>query len=603
MQILTLDFETYFSNEFTLKKLTTEHYIRDPRFSALLLGYRLPDGSKGWVGAEHIAAFLSQFDWSQTAILAHHAQFDGLIFSHHYNVRPCFWFDTLSMARVQLGNHVSVSLDSLSKHYRLPAKTVPYDMFRGRQWVNLDPRERQLLGDGAAHDCELTWEIFRELAKGFPREEYKLVDLSIRMFTEPKLVLDVPLLLDVVREEVEAKQSLLNELQVVPADLQSSAKFIELLEAEGVEVEYKGGKNGPIPALAKTDDFMKGLLEDENPRVAVLAEARLEVRSTISETRSQRLADMGSRGPATVYLKYAGAHTTRFSGGDSTDFQNFPGGHKSRLRSGVRAPRGTLLATVDSSQGECRLLNQLAGQLDVVAAFREKRDVYSEGAAHFYGKSINKKDNPKERQLGKIMELMLGFGAGDKRFRSQCRAGALGGDPIILSAEESTSAVNSYRTKHDKVVAYWKEAGRLIARLAGGEPVQWGPMTVETGKITLPNGLPLWYPDMRFNEEDIEGWSYKTRRGRVRIWGSKLIENVVQALHRVQVTQAILAIVAESGLPFVLMSHDDASFLINDDQHAQQTLRWLESKMRAAPAWLPDIPLDAEGVLGRDYGK
>ena len=59
-----------------------------------------------WFSGGDIAAGLAQFDWSKTAVLCHHAHFDGLILAHHYGVRPALWLDTLSMARALIGNHL-----------------------------------------------------------------------------------------------------------------------------------------------------------------------------------------------------------------------------------------------------------------------------------------------------------------------------------------------------------------------------------------------------------------------------------------------------------------------------------------------------------------
>ena len=582
--------------------MTTEAYVRDQRFEPLLMGVRFPDGTGTWVPQERLREFFASYDLSKFAVLAHHAHFDGLILSHHLGQRPAFWFDTLSMARLILGNHVPAGLESLAKHFDLPAKTVPYSMFDGKVWANLYESEREALGQGSMHDCNLTWEIFTKLAQGFPPREYKVIDTLVRMFTEPKLEADLTLLSEITTEEIHKKHVLLNELGVSEEDLQSSAKFVELLQNEGVEVEYKGGKNGPIPAIAKTDDFMKGLVDDENDRVATLAQARLEVRSTIAQTRAGRLANMGSRGALCVYLKPYGAHTTRVSGADALNFTNFPGGHRSRLRSAVVAPRGYLIATVDSAQGECRILNTLAGQTDILEAFRAKRDIYSENASRFYGHPVNKQEHPKQRHLGKVQELMLGFGAGAERFQATCRAGALGGPPILLTDVEAESAVAQYRNDHPFVVNYWKTAGRMLARIAGGEPLAWGPFVVETGKVTL-EGVSLVYNDMRFNADDYEGWSYRSRSGRARIWGSKLVENLVQFAHRMAVWEQIQTIERESKLPLVLHSYDDASFLIPDDQWAEQTLAWLCEKFRKAPAWLADCPFDSDGVIGRTYDK
>jgi DNA polymerase len=132
MNILTLDYETYFDDEYSLKKLTTEAYVRDPRFEALGVGIRWTDhrGAR-WYAEDGIAQALGEVRWDQTAILCHHAHFDALILSHHYGIKPRFIYDTLSMARLQLGNHVSVSLQSLADHYGLQAKNVPYNLFKG----------------------------------------------------------------------------------------------------------------------------------------------------------------------------------------------------------------------------------------------------------------------------------------------------------------------------------------------------------------------------------------------------------------------------------------------------------------------------------------
>ena len=316
MKIWVLDFETYFADDFTLRKLTTEQYCRDPRFEAHLVGVRDPDGRLFYVTQPDLPAFFASVDWSQAAIVAHHAQFDGLILAHHYGVRPALWLDTLSMARQVLGNHVSVALSSLAHHYGLQDKTVPYDLFKGRRFRNLTPEIVKLLGEGCLVDVELTWRIFQELMKSFPREELRVVDLTVRMFTEPTLVGDTALLQRVQHDEWSRKADLLNELQVTKTMLQSADQFTVLLEREGVEVEWKETAKGRTQAIAKTDDFMKGLLDHENQRVADLAAARLDVRSTINETRSGRFADMSSRGLMPVYLQYSGAHTTRWSGGD-----------------------------------------------------------------------------------------------------------------------------------------------------------------------------------------------------------------------------------------------------------------------------------------------
>lgn len=594
--MIVLDLETYFDDDYTLKKLTTEAYVRDPRFEAL--GCAI---GNVWVPQEELASTFAdpKYQWDQQTICAHHAQFDGLILAHHFGVKPKFWIDTLSMARLTLPGTVRASLDSLCNHYGLPPKTVPYNLFKGRRWINLDHETRRLLGEGAIGDSERTHFIAQSMLPNVPPEELYLIDKTIRMFTEPALVGDAPYLEKFQHDEWQRKNELLHELGTTQSELQSADKFCALLEAEGVEIEMKAGKNGDIPAIAKTDDFMKGLAEHENERVAGLAQARLEVKSTIDETRAGRLVGMARRGPMCVYLTYSGASTKRDSGGEKINWQNFK--RTGALKKGVAAPAGYLIADPDSSQIECRLLNTIAGQEDVVQAFREKRDIYSELASKFYGFEVTKAD-PERRGVGKQLELSCGYGAGIDSIIATAKRGSYG-PPVYLSYEEGTRARDTYRDTHPCVTARWREAGRMISALAGTDkPVQWGPMLVHTGKIELPNGTFLHYPDLHFDQATQE-WRYSRRKNQyAKLYGGKLTENVVQALARVITFAAAARIIKQSGLKMVNREHDKLVFLVPNDQYAAQTNEWLKQQMCVAPDWLPNIPLAAEGELKERLG-
>lgn len=609
MNILSLDWETHFSDQYTVKKLTTEHYIRHPDFEPLLLGVRDENGEYFYLEQPEIGPWLKRVDWSRTAILAHHAHFDGFILSHHYGAKPCMWFDTLSMAKLMIGNHLSVALASLAQHYGLEGKSVPYEAFKGKRWAQLDAWTRKTLGEGCIHDLELTWAIFQELSKGFPVEEYLVIDMTIRMFTEPHIIGDQKLFERVRDEEWSKKNELLINLGLTTKDLQSAGKFAALLEAEGVEVEYKSGKDKPdgsptyIPAIAATDDFMKGLVEHGNDRVADLASARLEVRSTIDETRAGRLANMASRGPMPVYLAYCAAHTTRWGGGDKVNFQNFR--RSGDLRKGLRAPKGFKFGIVDLSQIECRILNYVAGQWDIVDAFASGRDLYSEGASRFYGREVTKA-NKLERHLGKVLELGCGYGMGATKLQATCRAGALGGPPILLDAQEAAYAIDVYRSSHAQVKKYWYEGDRMLGNLAGGwgngtKQTQWGPLIVEPGRIVhADSGIPMMY-QLEYDTEE-GSWRRRTRRGWVRIWGGGLVENVVQFMARIVMSRAMTRI-TQGGCRIVMTTHDEIVTLIPDDQHAEANFQWVCEQMKQEPAWLPGIPLEVEGSLSEVYDK
>lgn len=629
MDIITLDFETYFDNEYTLSRgknqKTTEEYIRDPRFEVHGCGIRWPNGSKRWFNKTDFANMLGRDYFARSACLAHHAHFEGLILSHHFGMAPGLWLDTLPMARALLGNHVRVGLESLAAHFGLQPKSVPYEKFRGRHWDELDNYTQREIADGCLHDCDLTWDMFQRLAVEFPAEEYGVIDATICMFSEPTIIGDTALLAEVWTDERDEREALLAQLGVTAEQLRSNDSFAWMLNQVGVEIEWKAGKNGPIPAFAKSDDFMRDLLEDADDNIRLLAEARLDAQSTFAQTRAERLGWMSRRGAMCVYINAYGAHTTRDSGGDKVNFQNFQRGSKEfpkrgRIRRSMVAPVGYKVGVIDASQIECRMLNEFAGQHDIVQKFREKRDLYSEIASQFYNRPVSK-DTPAERGTGKQLELSCGYGAGAHTIVVTAKKGVYG-PPVFLTEAEGEDAKNLYRSTHQAVQQLWWQAGDILKLMAGSDcDFTWNCVRVlcdtQTGRkrIILPNGLPLiydtleWYvpdevdPEQLANQWDAGGyWRIKTRKGYVKMYGAKLVENVIQAIARVHLTQVMLRIRA-AAIRIWSRCHDELALLIRDDENAQATLEWCIAQMRVPPAWMPNVPLDAEGLLGERYEK
>jgi len=263
-----------------------------------------------------------------------------------------------------LGNHIGVSLDSVRSVFGFPPKITPYNLFEGKYWKDMTPSVRQQVAEGAIDEVESIWKLFGILMqRGFPVEELEVVDSTIKMFTMPELIGDNDVFAKVWQDEVTRKTALMNRLGVTKEELGSNERFISLLRARGIEPEYKPGKPNAdgseklIPAFAKTDPFMEELQNDEDPEVRALTEARLGAKSTLLQTRAETLGWMASRGPLCVYLRYAGALTSRWSGGDDTNFQNWTNG--SEINSAIIAPDGWLLAEPDSSQVECIAHDQI----------------------------------------------------------------------------------------------------------------------------------------------------------------------------------------------------------------------------------------------------
>lgn len=592
---------------YTLSAMTTESFVRDPRWDIHGAAIKWSvSTSATWYDPRELAYILKEEDWSDTFLISHHSNFDHLALSHHYDVHPKMSGCTMSMARLLLGNHIGVSLDSVRSQFGFPQKITPYELMEGQYWRDMNQSTRNQVAAGAVDEVESIWKLFGILMQqGFPTEELEIVDSTIKMFSEPELIGDNAIFAKVWQDESARKQAMLDHLGVTAQELGSNERFISLLLARGIEPEYKPGKPNSdgseklIPAFAKTDPFMEELLQNEDDEIRALAEARLGTKSTLLQTRAETLGWMASRGPLCVYLRYAGALTSRWSGGDDTNFQNWTNG--SEINSAVVAPDGWLIAEPDASQIECRLLNFCAGQWDKVEEFRQGMDPYIGVASAFYKKPINKKDHPDERQLGKIVELQAGYMSGGNKIRSTVRVKSKG--KLLLTPAQGVEARDAYRGTHPAVVEYWNEAGRVIIRMANWESFPWGPFRVwcdqSTGKrrIILPNGIQLVYDTLNYFSDPETGdryWRLKTRKGWVKIYSGKLVENVIQALARVVVSQALLRL-KKLGYRCKNTKHDSLWLLVpKHDGKLGEHKATILAEMSRTPEWLPGVPLAAE---------
>jgi DNA polymerase family A len=512
------------------------------------------------------------------------------------------------MARLLLGNHLSVGLDALARHYGLAAKSVPYESFRGKTWEQLAPDVQRKVAEGAVHDVILTWELFAILRKTFPAEEYPIVDTTVRFYTEPTLRGDIDLLAKVWSDEDQAKKERLDRLEVLGSDLRSAAKFAELLRAAGVEPETKSGKAfaktgvvSEIYCFAKTDPFMRDLLTHDSERVRALAEGRLGEKSTLLQTRAETLGWMARRGPLPIYLRYAGAHTTRWSGGDGSNFQNQKRG--SELRRAICAPEGSLILVTDLSQIEARILCWLAGQQDYLEKFRKGEDPYVAMASKAYGREITKAD-PLQRGTGKQLVLSCCYQAGAKTIQ---RTAGLGfyGPAVAIDLVTAEAWKRAYRKEFSEVVKFWWIANTMIPVLANSGERQWGPMLISGKKIYGPGGTMLHYDTLERWVDPDNGdamFRYRLRDGWTKLYSGKLVENVVSWLARIVLSQAMLRL-RGLGYKMVSCSHDELMLVIPDDGKADRYIAEVGKEMSRTPVWAPGLPLASETVVGQRYAK
>jgi DNA polymerase III epsilon subunit-like protein len=326
-KIVVIDFETRWDKEsFTLSKLTTEEYIRDPRFKAFGIcakEFGAP-GRAPWIRHADLPEYFGSIDWSRTAVLAHNAQFDVSIMEWVYDAHPCFIFDSLSMARALRGVEVGNSLMKLAKDFGLPDKGIAVHSTNGME--ELDPKTERELAEYCAHDVFLCEQIFSKLmlqldpvtgdcGGPYPTKELRLIDMTLKMYTRPVLELDQSMLTDALHDEKEKREALLQKIGVDESALASNKQFAEVLRELGMPPPYKKSKTTgkQTLALAKNDALFQAMLNGDNEDVAALCEARLKVKSTTERTRAQRFLDISKRGRLPVPLSYYGAKSGRWT--------------------------------------------------------------------------------------------------------------------------------------------------------------------------------------------------------------------------------------------------------------------------------------------------
>jgi len=613
MNILTIDFETFYAKDFSLSKLTTEEYIRDPRFEVIGVAVKREGQEQElssvcaplWFSGskKQIAEFLHGFDWDNSIALAHNAMFDMAILNWHFDIRPRYIADTLAMARAIHSIEVGGSLAALSEYYNLGKKGTEVHNAIGKKRLDFTEEEMQAYGGYCVQDVELTYKLFNVLKKDFPNFELALIDLTIRMFSEPQLRLDLNVLNAHLEDVVNKKEELLSKVNHDKKKLTSNPQFAELLREYGIKPPTKisptTGKE--TYAFAKSDEAFKKLQEHENPEVQAIVAARLGVRSTIEETRTQRFIDIGNRGALPIPLRYYAAHTGRWGGDDKINMQNLPRG--SQLKKAMCAPEGYKFVDCDLSQIEARTLAWLAEEDTLVEAFDRGDDVYKIMASAIYDKPEDE-INKEERFVGKTTILGAGYGMGAVKFREQLKNFG-----VELEQEECDRIIKVYRDTYPEIPKLWRKAGKMLDVVMGDQSSSFGRediLKVDGKKgIKLPNGLYIKYPELR-KETDEEGKTellYKTRKGRTlvdtRIYGGKVIENVCQALARIVIGEQLLRV--SQKYKVVMTVHDAIGCIVPEDE-VEQGMRLVEKVMKIRPKWAPDLPLDCEGGFGDSYG-
>jgi DNA polymerase len=649
-RIITVDAETRWSRaDFTLSKMTNEEYVRDQRFKAFGFCFHEygSDDPIVWVSHADLPYYLASINWSRTALLAHNAQFDVSILSWRYGVKPAFIFDTLSMGRAVRGVEVGNSLMKLAQDFGLPPKGHAVYSTDGLQ--ELTPEIEHELAEYCKHDVFLCEEIFTRLVKNYPAKELRLIDMTLRMYTNACLELDREMLIKALSEEGEKREGLLKQLGIEESALASNPKFAEVLTVMGVKPPTKVSKTTGKEAFAfaKNDALFQALLNGEREDVALLCEARLRVKSTSERTRAQRFLDISGRGALPVPLSYYGAATGRWTAakGSAINMQNLKRG--SFLRKAIMAPAGHQLVVGDLSQIEPRVLAWLADYDDMLGIFRSGSDAYAAfGAQMFNIPGLSKETHPDLRQSAKSALLGCGYGLGWASFAAQLLVGFLGAPPVrydkafakklgvdaayidrfvgwednvrklreiphtcterelLIHCVAAKKIIDIYRSTAHPVVSFWDMCSKLMEKsLYGGEDVVYKCVTFRKEEIVLPSGMTLKYPNLR-NEYDKEtkqrNWVYGEAGVKpTKLYAGKITNNIVQGTARVVMTDGMLRV--DKKYPVVGTVHDELLCVVPDAE-VEGAKDWVLEQMIAPPKYMPGIPLNSEVGAHRRYG-
>jgi len=654
-QVIVLDYETAWGRaphiRLGFSTQTNEEYVRDPRFKAWGLSWKVlgDDAAPVWVTRKDLPEFFASFDWSRTAVVAQNALFDVSIMSWHYNAKPAFIFDTLSMGRALRGVEVGNSLKKLAELFNLPPKgdgLTPSENILDELPADVE----EILADYCCHDTWLCEQIFLRLIEGYPAKELRLIDMTLKMYTNAMLVLDPTMLADAILEEKEQREALLQKLGVDESALASNPKFAEILVTMGVVPPKKISKTTgkEALALAKNDALFQTMLNGDREDLARLCEARLSVKSTTERTRAQRFLDISGRGPLPVPLSYYGASTGRWtaSKGSAINMQNLKRG--SFLRKAIMAPVGHQLVVGDLSQIEPRVLAWLADYTDMLDIFRAGGDPYATfGARMFNIPGLSKESHPDLRQSAKSALLGCGYGLGWASFATQLLVGFLGAPPVrydlafaktlgitgqhaqkfldwevnvekleaiphtcttkelVIHCLATKAIIDRYRATATPVVAFWDLMDSILEdSLYKGKEYTFKCLTFKKGQIILPSGMPINYPGLNVERKTDEKtgkmrteWTYGEKRNT--LYGGKITNNVTQGVARCVMTDGMLR---TSKRYFVAGTVHDEQIVVVPDADVEEAKTWVLAQMTMEPRYMPGIPLNADGGAHRRYG-
>lgn len=278
------------------------------------------------------------------------------------------------------------------------------------------------------------------------------------------------------------------------------------------------------------------------------------------------------------------------------------------------APPGHVIYVIDSSNIELRTNAVMSGQWDVMDRLIAKQDEYAKFAGDIYGRAIDKEKDKKERNVGKVAVLSLGYQSGAGTYRGMLRAQ----QGILLPIEQCQEVVTTYRRAYPHIVRNWKQVGNRIKMLADGlvpenldtnPPIEWfvGP-DGQAGIRSLYSGSLVEWNDLRYEMLESFGEQRKalvytkSGTGFTTIYGGKGVENISQFLAREIINYQTYEIFKGSGFRPQLQVHDELVFVI-PEAIATEFDAFAMQCMSGPVPWWPELVTAAEASIVYRYGE
>ena len=661
MRVVTLDFETYFDSKgkYSLTCMGPLEYVRDPRFYVQCVSIRIDKGETYVIeaidGKDSQVLHALKLDAPGTITVGHNLNgFDCLVLSEHYGIHPFMLVDTIPMmhwlglSRVMSRSHKA--LTALLGHGTKQAGTVVSDGKKTKE--EFTPDEWAFFLRYCRDDTLQCSENFYSMLPFMNADALKLMSLTAKMATEPAFIPDSGLLKD-YKSELDMQSALaLEKLQkflhfgsvdAMLKGIRSRSTFPQLLADVGgvcpMKWSEKQGKE--IPAISKTDLEFTKLLNSDNEKVRLLVQTRLEQNSSIQMSRTQSLLSFADK-PIPIMLSVLNAHTGRYTAGnegksDGLNFQNLSKRDPSKLalRKALRVPEGYSVVACDSSQIEARILAWVSGQTDLVEQFMTGRDPYAEMASKIFHvpaqdihNAAKSSADPRHdkyktyRNVGKTCVLSAGYGVGAQKFSDTLLRTKVHLDPDpVKHLEMAQQAHAIYRQSAWAIVQFWrtcdKVAQTLTANTQLGEYGRFGahdefgygraiiPLSqINCAFVSMPNGYRIWYPNLRFEQEDGRNVMLYDRyvHGKVvpnHIYGGGVTENVCQSLAFMMLGWQACRM-ADAGIPLKANIHD-AWITVVPTAQAEHVKATMEHIMSSVPDWLAGFPVGCEAEIGTDF--